>query len=198
MQKANSIEEYLDNNSHFAESLQLLRQIINSTELVETLKWNAPVYTLKGKNIIGLGAFKNHFCIWFFNGVFLKDEKNLLVNAHEKTKGLRQMRFKNKADIEKTIVLSYVVEAIENQKQNKKLQPERQGKTVTVPARLIDAFKADELFKEHFYTLTSGRQREYAEYIESAKRDTTKESRMEKIKLMIMNGIGLHDKYRDC
>lgn len=52
------------------------------------------LYILNGKNVIGLGAFKNHFAIWFFNGVFLKDEKQLLTNAQEgKTKALRQMHF---------------------------------------------------------------------------------------------------------
>jgi uncharacterized protein YdeI (YjbR/CyaY-like superfamily) len=86
MKKVNSVEEYIEVNSHFGEALMLLRQIINSTELEETLKWSAPVYTLNSKNVLGLGAFKNHFGIWFFNGVFLKDEKQLLSVAQEKTK----------------------------------------------------------------------------------------------------------------
>lgn len=53
MRKVNSIEEYIEVNSHFAEALELLRQIITSTELEETLKWNAPVYALEGKNVLG-------------------------------------------------------------------------------------------------------------------------------------------------
>jgi len=108
MKKVNSVEEYIEANSHFGDELSLLRQIIIQTELEETLKWNAPVYALDGKNVLGLGAFKNHFGIWFFNGVFLKDEKKLLSSGQEKTKGLRQMRFESIKDIDKTAVLAYI------------------------------------------------------------------------------------------
>ena len=46
--------------------------------------------------------------------------------------------------------------------------------------------------------LTPGRQREYAEYISSAKRDDTKQKRIEKILPKITAGAGLNDKYRNC
>lgn len=197
MQKVNSIEEYLEVNSHFAEALDVLRQIINSTELVETLKWNAPVYTLNGKNVLGLGAFKNHFSIWFFNGVFLKDERKVLVSANKKTKALRQMRFESLYDIDKAIVLAYVKEAIENQNLGKELQVSRKDKVVSIPSILKEAFTTDPSFKESFQQFTSAKQREYVEYIESAKREATKVSRLDKIKPMILKGIGLHDKYRN-
>jgi uncharacterized protein YdeI (YjbR/CyaY-like superfamily) len=57
--------------------LELLKTIINKTVLIETIKWGIPVYTHTNKNIISIGGFKSYFGIWFFNGVFLKDEKNL-------------------------------------------------------------------------------------------------------------------------
>ena len=47
-----------------------------------------------------------------------------------------------------------------------------------------------------FKALTSGRQKEYIEYIDEAKQEKTKISRIEKIKPMIMEGKGLNDKYR--
>ena len=67
MKKVSSVEEYIEVNAHFAEELTILRDILNSTELEETLKWSAPTYTLNSKNVIGLGAFKHHFGIWFFS-----------------------------------------------------------------------------------------------------------------------------------
>ncbi|WP_323370446.1 hypothetical protein [Xanthomarina sp. F1114] len=39
MKKASSVEEYIENTSLYKEALELLRQLINSTELEETLKW---------------------------------------------------------------------------------------------------------------------------------------------------------------
>ena len=47
-------------------------------------------------------------------------------------------------------------------------------------------------------TPVTGKQREYADHIASAKRDDMKNKRIEKILPMIAAGIGLNDKYRNC
>jgi uncharacterized protein YdeI (YjbR/CyaY-like superfamily) len=198
LKKISSIEEYIENHAQFSDALNMLRNIINSTELEETIKWSSPVYVLDGKNVVGLGAFKNHFGIWFFNGVFLKDENNLLEQAQEKTKGLRQMRFQSIEDIDKNAVLAYVKEAINNQKLGKEIKPEMKGKKVNIPKELQIVFDNNKNFQKAFNALTPGKQREYCEHIDSAKQEKTKLSRLEKIKPMIEKGIGLHDKYKNC
>jgi len=197
MKKPGSAEAYIEEHAHFSEALKILRSVITSTELEEQIKWNAPVYSLDGKNIIGLGAFKNHFGVWFFNGVFLKDEQKLLVNAQEKTKGLRQMRFESINDIDKSAVLAYVKEAIENQKSGKEIKPEK-TKKVQIPEALKTLFQIQTELHTSFKALTLYKQKEYCEYIETAKREATVLSRIEKIKPMILKGIGLHDKYKNC
>ena len=199
MKKIYSVEEYIEENNHFADALTLLRSIINKTELEETVKWSAPVYALNGKNVVGLGAFKNHFGIWFFNGVFLKDEHNLLINAQEnKTKALRQMRFESIEQIDKNIVLAYVKEAIENQKLGKEIKPDRSKKKLEIPIELKNALSESSNLKDAFKALTPYKQKEYCEYIDTAKREATKQTRLDKIKPMILKGIGLNDKYKNC
>lgn len=201
MKKATSVEEYIENNAHFKEELTLLRDLLLQTELEETLKWSAPVYTINGKNVVGLGAFKNHFGIWFFNGVFLKDEQGLLINAQEdKTKALRQMRFENLTEIKKEAILSYVKEAIDNQKLGKTVKPAKKvtKDTLKIPTELSQFLNQDKNLLKSFEALTPFKQKEYAEYIATAKREATKTSRLEKIKPMIENGQGLNDKYRNC
>ncbi len=49
-----------------------------------------------------------------------------------------------------------------------------------------------------FKALTPGKQREYCSYVADAKREATKLTRIEKITPMILNGVGLHDKYKNC
>ncbi len=199
MKKAKSVEEYIENNAHFKEALHILRDIINETELNESIKWNAPVYDLNGKNVVGLGAFKKHFGIWFFNGVFLKDENNLLEKAQEKTKGLRQMRFTSKEEIDKHVVLAYVKEAIENQKLGKEIKASRTTqKDINIPIELKKEININAALQGAFKTLSPSKQREYSEYINSAKKESTRLSRLEKIKPMIIQGMGLHDKYKSC
>ncbi len=197
MKKINSVDEYIEEHSNFSDALRLLQSIIDKTELEASIKWNAPVYTINGKNVIGMGAFKNHFGIWFFNGVFLKDEQNVLVTAQEKTKGLRQMRFESIEDINKNIVLAYIKEAIENQKLGKEIKPEK-TKIVIIPKILIQILNTHKDLNASFKALTPYKQKEYSEYIDTAKREATIKRRLEKIKPMILNGIGLNDTYKNC
>ena len=63
---------------------------------------------------------------------------------------------------------------------------------------MTQAFKADKKLRAAFEKLTPGKQREYAEHVSSAKRDTTRAARTEKIIPMVLAGVGLHDKYKNC
>lgn len=108
------------------------------------------------------------------------------------------MRFESLQNIDKSKVLSYIQEAIENQKLAKELQPERKHKIVAVPEILKEAFGSDPDFEKNFQLLSPGKQREYIEYVDTGKRSATKVSRLHKIKPMILKGIGLYDKYKKC
>ena len=191
-------EEYIAKHQKWDEELNILREMLLSTELGESIKWGAPVYTLNNKNVVGLGAFKNHCGLWFFNGALLKENTALLQNAQEgKTKALRQIRFEKGEVIDCGILRNYVLEAIQNQKEGKEIKPVT-NKEVIIPPELEQALEKDQELKTSFETLTPGRQREYAEYISEAKREATKQKRLEKIKPMIREGKGLHDKYKNC
>ena len=98
--------------NHWATELEILQDIISKTNLVETIKWGMSVYTYNGKNIVGITGFKNHFAIWFYKGVDLKDNGKVLVNAQEGiTKSLRQWRFTSKSEINEKLILEYIEEA---------------------------------------------------------------------------------------
>ena len=184
-----------DKTNQWEEELDYLKSIIIRTELVEAIKWGAPVYTLNNKNVLAIGGFKNFFTIWFYNGVFLKDTKKVLVNANEGvTKALRQWRFQSKEEIDEKLVLSYIREAIENEKAGLTSKPSK--KEAIVSEFMENQFQSDSELKEAFELFTPFKQREFLEYIESAKQEKTKITRFDKIKPMIFDGIGLNDKYR--
>lgn len=184
-----------NSNDLWEEELEILKSIINKTELVETTKWGGIVYTINNKNIIGIGGFKNFFTIWFFNGVFLKDELNVLVNANEGvTKALRQWRFTSKEEINEKQILAYIKEAIVNEKEGKSIKPTKKARIIC--AFLDDKLKADKELESAFEKFTSSKQNEFLEYIETAKQEKTKLARFEKIKPMILNNVGLNDKYK--
>lgn len=181
--------------NQWTEELELLKSIVNKTQLVETIKWGTPIYTHNNKNVIGIGGFKSYFGIWFMNGVFLKDEKNLLINANEEnTKGLRQMRFQSIYDVNEKIILQYINEAIENEEKGLKIKPVKKAK---ISCEILgNEFKSNLDLKKAFNLFTPYKQREFLEYINDAKQEKTKLTRLEKIKPMILSNIGLNDKYR--
>ena len=163
----------------------------------EDIKWGIPAYIHKGKNILGLSAFKNYCGIWFHQGVFLEDEAKVLTNAQkDKTRGLRQMRFNSYNDIDTELVKLYVLEAMANSEAGVEIKPKRNTSPVIIPDQLNKEFLNSPKLKMLFAEFTISKQREFCEYISSAKRETTKLTRLEKIKPMILNGIGLNDKYR--
>ncbi|MDJ0646513.1 MAG: YdeI/OmpD-associated family protein [Flavobacteriaceae bacterium] len=195
MKMAKSVEEYIESQEKYGKSLELLREILCETELEETVKWGIPTYTINKKNVVGIGAFKTHFGLWFFNGVFLSDPHNCLINAQEgKTKGMRQMRFTSNDDIDRSIVLDYTLEAIENQKKGLEIKPEK--KPLIIPEELEKVFNENKELAAIFESLTLTKRREFAEHVASAKREETRQKRLEKIIPMILNNIGLNDKYR--
>ena len=196
MYTAKSAESYVINHPQWSDELSVVREILSETELVECIKWGAPCYTINGENIVGLMGYKNYFGLWFHQGVFLKDEAGVLVNAQEgKTKALRQWRMSAADDIQPKLIKTYVTEAIKNAKAGHKLEPAR-AKPLSVPPELARALKKDIDARLKFEALRPGLKREFANYISDAKRTETKIRRIEKILPMIVSGFGLNDKYR--
>lgn len=196
MKRYKTVDEYIAGHPEYKDGLIKLRQIMLKTEMQETVKWGAPVYTVNGKNVAGLGAFKSYLGIWFFQGVFLQDTAKKLINAQEgRTVAMRQWRFRKVAEMDENLILSYLEEAIQNQKDGKEIKPKR-DKTLNIPELLHNRIEQDPDLKMKFGNLTKTKKREFADYILEAKRDVTKQKRLEKIIPMIRNGIGLNDIYR--
>ena len=197
MDKTQQVEAYYQESHLFKEGINLLRQLAQQTEAIETLKWRMPVYTIGNKNVFGIVRFKHHFGIWFFNGAFMQDSLKVLQNAQEgKTKGMRSWKFNSINEIKEASVLNYLNEAITNQKEGKFLVTRKVTKELVIPDLLVTAFKNDTELKTAFDKFTHYKQKEFCEYITEAKQDKTKQKRLAKISPMIKVGIGLADKYR--
>jgi len=195
MQSNNAIENFIEKHTDWKGALLKFREILSSTELEEAIKWGAPVYSLNGKNAVGMGAFKSYVGLWFFQGAFLKDAKKVLVNAQDgKTKALRQLRFTSEEEID-DLVKPFITEAIQNHKAGKEIKPDTK-KPLVMPIELQTALDSDAVLKSSFDNYTPGKQREFADYIHEAKQESPKYKRVEKIIPLIKEGIGLNDKYR--
>ena len=196
MKRVKSVDEYIADAGVWKRELKRLREILQSTDLEEDVKWGGPCYTYNGKNVVGMAGFKSYFGLWFHQGALLKDDRSVLMNAQEgRTKALRQWRMQTAKDIKPTIIKSYVREAIKQAEEGMQIAPARK-KLLVVPPELKKALGANKQAREKFKNMRLSLQREYADYIADAKREDTKLRRLEKIMPMIKAGSGLHDKYR--
>lgn len=176
--------------------IEKLRAIIIKAGLEESVKWGVKVYSYKGKNVISALGFKNYFSLWFYNGVFLSDPYQKLVSAQEGvTKALRHWKFESDDEIEEEQILEYIREAIQNENDRKVWKPEKFGE-LEIPEFFQHKLDSDKNLQEAFEALTKFKQKEFVEHLTSAKREATQLSRMEKMIPMILEGIGLNDKYR--
>ncbi len=196
MKSFKTVDQFITNSRQWNDELMKLREILLKTGLTEDVKWGAPIYTHKGKNVVGMAGFKSYVGLWFHQGALLKDPKKKLINAQEGvTKALRQWRFKSVKEMDAKLIKAYVKEAIKNIEDGKVIKPVK-AKKVAVANELVRALNKNKVAAQQFKSFTPFKQKEYMEYINEAVRPETKSKRLEKILPMIAKGIGLNDRYR--
>lgn len=187
------INLFLEKHNIWKLELLSLRKLLNDTDLTESVKWGMPSYGINSQNVIGIGAFKKHIGLWFHQGSLLSDPYNLLINAQKgKTKAMRSIQITKEEPVDANILSLYIAEAIENTLENKKGTSSKPRKInrveIVIPIELQSVLDIDSLLAEMFRALTIIQQNDYAEYISSAKRASTKTTRLEKIIPLIKKG----------
>lgn len=178
----------------WSKEMLLLREILNSCGMVETMKWGSPVYMVGTTNTIMLAAFKGFASINFFKGVLLQDEAQQLVFAGDNSQSAKQWRFTSLNEIieQKDLIKAYIFEAIELERIGAQVEKPA-SKDIELPEELLAAFEKNPQLKLAFEKLTPGRQRSHVIFISGAKQSATRASRVEKNSPKILAGKGMHD-----
>ena len=175
----------------------LLRVITLSCDLKEVLKWGVPCYTFEDNNVVLIHGFKNYCALLFVKGVLLKDPKGILIQQTEHVQAHRQIRFTHVQEIidQQEDIISYIVEAIELEKNGEKIPFKKPEEFKMVEEFKIRLAESCEL-KVAFEALTPGRQRAYLLHFGGAKQALTRAARVDKCIPNILKGIGLNDAYK--
>lgn len=176
--------------------LTALRSLVLACGLTEEMKWGVPCYTLQGKNVLLLHAFKSYCALLFINGALLRDTHNLLIQQTEQVQAGRQIRFTNlQAIIEQEETLkSYILQAIAVQKAGLKVALKTTA-DYEIPIEFEQKCAETPELKIAFAALTPGRQRAYLLHFAAPKQSKTRETRIEAARTHIMQGKGLNDDY---
>lgn len=188
------VDWYFTKAKTWQEEIEKLRTIVLDCGLDEELKWGCPCYTQEGSNIVLIHTFKDYCALLFFKGALMKDPEKILIQQTENVQAARQIRFTGAKEITKlkTILKSYIREAIEVEKSGMKV-PMKKTKEFAMPEEFKKKLSKNAALKKAFEALTPGRQRGYLLYFSSAKQEKTREARIEKCIPQIMDGKGLED-----
>lgn len=188
------VDAYLRRNERWQAEMTALRNLLLECPLVEDLKWGVPCYTLDGKNVVLIHAFKEYCALLFHKGALMKDPDGILIQQTENVQSARQIRFTGVDEIQRlqNLVKSYVHEAIEVEKAGLKVV-HKSVSEFAIPGEFETALAGDGALKAAFEALTPGRQRAYLLHFSSAKQSATRQSRIEKCRPKIMEGKGLDD-----
>ena len=196
VKKYDSVEAFIEDQGAWTEGLMAIHEMIMQMGFDASLKWGIPVYHFGSTNLIGFFTGKQFVSLAFFQGVLLVDPSDRLINAQEgKTKSMRQWRFTAPDELDMSMIKGYVREVKHHFESGNIIKPERSTKT-KINQLLVKTMENEPELKKAFDKFTPYKQREFSEYIESAKRDQTKLDRLHRIIPMIRSGTGLHDKYR--
>ncbi len=171
-----------------------LRNIILTTGLNEDLKWGYPCFTLDGKNVVLIHGFKEYCALLFFKGRLMKDPAGILIRQTANVQSARQIRFLNLNQIvkSKANLIKYLNEAIQIEKAGLKI-PLKKSADYTVPEEFQRRLSKSARLRSAFEKLTPGRQRGYLLYFTAPKQSITREARIDRSIIKIMNGLGLND-----
>lgn len=200
MSKPKNTDEYLARlEGNFAYPiLTRVRQVVLETapQVEESIKWGAPSFDYKGL-MMSMVAFKNFAAVWFHKGALFTDPKNMLEASSEETKAMRKYRINTLDDLDEEGLRGLILEAIEKNESGEQVKGfNKRDKKYDSSELLNNALKKNPRAHQAFQAMAPSHQREYVEYIESAKQEATKLRRIEKSIGLLEQSLGLNDKYR--
>lgn len=188
------VDFFFDKAEKWQKETEQLRTIVLSCGLEEELKWGCPCYTFEKKNIVLIHTFKEYCALLFFKGALLSDPDGILIQQTENVQAARQIRFTNSKEVTrlKPVLKAYIYETIELEKAGAKVSLKK-TKEYAMPDEFKNKLAKNPKLKKAFEALTPGRQRAYLLHFSAPRQAKTREARVEKCTLQILDGKGLND-----
>lgn len=173
------------------EERKRLREIILSSGLTETIKWNQLCYTYNGANVVLIFGFKAYCGPGFFKGSLLTDPDGLLHQQTEHVRAARIMRFTCVAEIDaaENNIRDFIRAAIAVEQAGLKVDDKTKVLPDT-PDVLREKLEKDAKFAAAFNALTPGRRRGWLLHFNAAKQEKTCLARIERATTKILAGKG--------
>lgn len=191
--RSSRVDAFVNRVTNWQDEIRTLRSILLDCGLDEELKWGKPCFTFEGSNVAIIQPFKAHCSLMFFKGALLQDTHGLLRSQGKNTQSAMRLEFTSKGQIKKTVVTSYVKQAIAVEQAGLKVDFKAKRELV-LPEELRRILGNDEMLAEAFQALTPGRRRGYILHFSAAKQSKTRTARIERCIPKILAGKGMNDR----
>lgn len=177
------IDAYIAKSAPFAQPiLNHLRKLVHKAcpQTVETMKWSFPHFDYKGEMLCSMAAFKQHCVFGFWKAALMKDP-TLLLNAKSETAMGHLGRIKTLKDLPSDKQMTaYIKEAMKLNDEGIKVKKEKPTakKELNTPVDLLAALKKNKKAFSEFEKFPPGQKKEYILWVEDAKREETRISRI--------------------
>lgn len=163
-------------------------------EAEEAIKWGAPAFTHAGQILLVMASFKAHAALNFWRGPELvgKAASEEAMGQFGKLKSLDDLP--SDAELDKLIAAAAKLAETSKAPRKPKAPPKKAELHPEFAAALENAPKA----KENYDNFAPGQKREYCDWINTAKRDATREKRIAQAVEWIGEGKTKNWKYQDC
>jgi uncharacterized protein YdeI (YjbR/CyaY-like superfamily) len=190
------IDAYLDRKAEFARPIlahvrERVHAVVPGVE--ETLKWGAPAFTLDGKILLIMAAFKAHAALNFWRGQELRADEASVdgMGQFGKLRSLNDLPPAEELDrlIREAAELARSASAPRKLKQVPKVEP-------VMPPDFAAALALAPAAATYLDSASPSCRREYLEWIYSAKRDETRAKRIATAIAQLCDGKALNWKYQ--
>ena len=187
------VDAYIEKAADFAKPILMeIRERVHAAcpEVEEAIKWGAPSFMYRGP-LCGMDAFKEHCVYGYWKGP-------LVVGGDAKGSAAYRLRVEKVSDLgSKKAMAAEIKKAMALNEAGVALPraPRTPAKPVVLPADLADALRSNKKAQAAFDKFSPSHQREYAEWIEQAKREETRARRLETAIQQISEGKPQNWKY---
>jgi uncharacterized protein YdeI (YjbR/CyaY-like superfamily) len=190
------VDAYIANSPDYAKPILIeLRRLAHAgcPGVEETLKWRMPHFLHQGI-LFGMAAFKQHCAVHFWKGKLVLGEKSRAgvfgnlgrVTALSDLPGRKEL-------------LGYIKKAVElNESGVKKPSIAQPKKKLIVPPYFLAALRKNKKAQAAFENFSYSHKKEYVNWITEAKREETREKRMNTAILWLAQGKPQNWKYLKC
>ncbi|WP_417729691.1 YdeI/OmpD-associated family protein [Roseovarius sp.] len=190
------IDAYIDKAEDFAKPiLNHLRALVHQArpDVEEAVKWNMPFFTLGGKNLANMAAFKEHAAFGFWERLGVDTPKaNQAMGHFGRIRSLEDLPDKD----ELVAMILSVAEKMQGQRAAPKKSKPKPVKVPPLPAAFAKAIAANPDAQKTYDEFSPGYRRDYILWVTGAKREQTRDKRMATAVEWMAEGKDLNWKYR--